>query len=80
MSEHHKPRAKVIPFPRGEEEGWPPEILNEFADRAEYLSEVLEAVSLPIDTLIGIQHESFEMIMLYLAGLPPARRKDSWKR
>lgn len=76
MSEHRdKHAAKVIRFPGPEEgeEDWPREVINKWTKQAELVSAYVETGMLPIDALLRVQREGFEMLTLYWAGKPPRK-------
>jgi hypothetical protein len=77
MSEHRGPRAKVIPFPGRDDEGWP---LDKMTERLEHLNWYVEYGHLPIDALFGAAQESFELLVLYWAGLPPRGAEELVER
>jgi hypothetical protein len=86
MSEHRSPRGKrgaaIIPFPchDDEEEDWPPEIIEKWMERAEHVHKYVESGYLPIDAVLRVQREMFEMLTLYWAGLPPRKADEFVQR
>jgi hypothetical protein len=73
LREHRsKHAAKIIPFPRPEED-WPREIIARWTKQAELVRAYVETGMLPIDALLWVQREGFGMLTLYQAGLPPSK-------